>query len=135
MIELNLKNIIIIISIIVVILLIQNIFNIKSNYYNSLILFNNHNKTPLFVNFNTTWCYWSKKLNSTWKKLEIDMSNKDIKIIDIKCDKDNNKELCKRYQINGYPTIKLIIGNKIIDYEGNRSFEDMKNFIESNVNY
>ena len=135
MIKLNLKNIIIIISIIVVILLIQNIFNIKSNYYNSLILFNNHNKTPLFVNFNTTWCYWSKKLNPSWKKLEIDMSNKDIKIIDIKCDKDNNKELCKRYQINGYPTIKLIIGNKIIDYEGNRSFEDMKNFIESNVNY
>jgi thiol-disulfide isomerase/thioredoxin len=134
MIELNLKNIIIIISIIVVILLIYNIFNISS-YYNSLILFNNQNKTPLFVNFNTTWCYWSKKLNPIWKKLEIDMSNKDIKIIDIKCDKDNNKELCKRYQINGYPTIKLIIGNNIIDYEGNRSLEDMKNFIESNVNY
>ena len=135
MIKLNLKNIIIIISIIVVILLIQNIFNIKSNYYNSLILFNNHNKTPLFVNFNTTWCYWSKKLNPTWKKLEIDMLNKDLKIIDIKCDKNNNQELCKRYQINGYPTIKLIIGNNIIDYEGNRSLEDMKNFIESNLNY
>tara|TARA_Y200000002_G_scaffold381876_2_gene397127 strand:+ start:541 stop:948 length:408 start_codon:yes stop_codon:yes gene_type:complete len=135
MIELNLKNILIIFSILIVIFLINKIFYFRNKYYNSLILFNNQNKTPMFVNFNTTWCYWSKKLNPIWKKLEIDMSNKDINIIDIKCDKENNNELCNRYQINGYPTLKLIIGNNIIDYDGNRSLEDMKNFIESNVNY
>ena len=134
MIELNSYNVIIILVILVIIFLINIILN-YNKLKNSLILFNNSNKTPIFVNFNTTWCYWSKKLLPTWKKLEIDMSNKDINILDIKCDKENNEELCKRYQINGYPTIKLINGNNIIDYEGNRSLEDMRNFIESNINY
>lgn len=134
MIKINLMNIIILLIILVIILIIFKIFS-SNKINNSLILFNNSDKTPIFVNFNTTWCYWSKKLLPTWKKLEIDMSNKDINILDIKCDKDNNEELCKRYQVNGYPTIKLINGNNIIDYEGNRSLEDMKKFIESNINY
>ena len=113
MIEINRKNmIIIILGVIVLILFVQKIFNYNTGSYN-LVDFDNVSKTPKFVNFNTTWCYWSKKLQPTWEKLEEDMKGKDIEILDIKCDLEQNKDLCERYSIDGYPSIKLIQGNKI----------------------
>ena len=135
MIELNSKNIItIILGIIVFVLFVHKIFNYRKPD-NSLSTFDNSDETPKFVNFNTTWCYWSKKLSPTWEELKSEMNGKDVEIVDLKCDVEGNEELCARYQIEGYPSMKLIQGNNIIDYEGDRSLEDMKNFIESNVNY
>mgnify|MGYP001188415513 FL=1 len=135
MIELNKKNmIIIVLGVIVLILFVQKIFNYNTASYN-LVDFDNVSKTPKFVNFNTTWCYWSKKLQPVWKKLEEDMNGKDIEILDIKCDLEQNKDLCERYSIDGYPSIKLIQGNKIFTYDGDRSFEDMRAFINEMVNY
>ena len=69
------------------------------------------------------------------EELKAEMNGKDVEIVDLKCDIEGNEELCARYQVEGYPSMKLIQGNNIIDYEGDRSLEDMKNFIESNVNY
>ena len=63
------------------------------------------------------------------------MQGKNIEIIEIKCDLDQNKDLCERYEIDGYPSIKLIQGNKIYTYDGDRSLEDMKAFINEYVNY
>ena len=78
MIEMNKKNmIIIILSIIVLILFVQKIFGYKDQD-SDLAEFDNMSKTPKFVNFNTTWCYWSKKLVPVWDKLVEDMSGKDI---------------------------------------------------------
>mgnify|MGYP000994532446 CR=1 FL=1 len=135
MIEMNKKNmIIIILSIIVLILFVQKIFGYKDQD-SDLAEFDNMSKTPKFVNFNTTWCYWSKKLVPVWDKLVEDMSGKDIEILDIKCDLEKNKDLCERYQIDGYPSIRLILGNKIISYDGDRSLEDMKAFITEFSNY
>ena len=135
MIELGKKNmIIIVLGVIVLILFVQKIFN-YNNSDNNFVDFDNVSKTPKFVNFNTTWCYWSKKLQPTWKNLEDEMNGKDIEILDIKCDLEQNKDLCERYGIEGYPSIKLIQGNKIYTYDGDRSFDDMKAFINEMVNY
>jgi len=135
MIELNSKNVItIILGVIVLILFVRKIFSYETPD-TSLAAFDNLSETPKFINFNTTWCYWSKKLAPTWEELKTAMSGKDIEIVDLKCDIESNEELCARYQIEGYPSIKLIQGNNIIDYEGDRSLEDMKNFINSNVSY
>ena len=120
-------------AVLVIVLFIQKMFLQKTKPI--LAHFDNKNSTPKFINFNTTWCYWSKELTPTWNELIKEMSNKDIEIIDLKCDLEDNSELCKRYEIYGYPTIKLMHGNKIVDYNGDRSLEDMKKFIESNLNY
>jgi len=136
MIEINKKNmIIIVLGVIVLILFVQKIFKYNSNSNSNLSDFDNISKTPKFVNFNTTWCYWSKKLVPTWTRLIDEMQGKDIEILDIKCDLEQNKDLCERYQVDGYPSIKLIQGNKIYTYDGDRSLEDMKAFIDEYVNY
>ncbi len=136
MVEINKKNmIIIVLGVIVLILFVQKFLKYYNNNGSNLGDFDNISKTPKFVNFNATWCYWSKKLVPTWTRLIDEMQGKDIEILDIKCDLEQNKDLCERYQIDGYPSIKLIQGNKIYTYDGDRTLEDMKAFIDEYVNY
>ena len=63
------------------------------------------------------------------------MKGKDIEVLDVKCDLDENREICDRYQVEGFPTIKLIVGNNILDYNGDRSLDDLSKFIQTNVKY
>lgn len=125
--------IIIVLAVIVLVLFVRKIF--KTGSSNTISDFDNVSDTPKFVNFNASWCYWSKKLNPTWENLKDDMSNKNIEILDIKCDMEENKDLCERYGIDGYPSIRLIQGNKIYSYDGDRSLDDMKDFINEFVSY
>ena len=97
--------------------------------------FSNKDNVPKIINFNTSWCYWSKKVQPVWEELTTSMKGKDIEVLDVKCDLDENRELCERYQVEGFPTIKLVIGNSILDYEGDRSLDDLKKFIHENVKY
>lgn len=132
--EISKKNmIIIVLAVIVLVLFVRKIF--KTGSSNTISDFDNVSDTPKFVNFNASWCYWSKKLNPTWENLKDDMSNKNIEILDIKCDMEENKDLCERYGIDGYPSIRLIQGNKIYSYDGDRSLDDMKDFINEFVSY
>jgi thiol-disulfide isomerase/thioredoxin len=132
--EISKKNmIIIVLAVIVLVLFVRKIF--KTGSSNTISNFDNVSDTPKFVNFNASWCYWSKKLNPTWENLKDDMSNKNIEILDIKCDMEENKDLCERYGIDGYPSIRLIQGNKIYSYDGDRSLDDMKDFINEFVSY
>ena len=103
----------------------------KNNLQNNIV--NDCKKNVKFINFNATWCYWSKKLVPTWTKLEeIAKNTNNLEVIDIKCDLEENQEICKLNGIEGYPTIKLFVDDKILDYNGDRSLDDMLNFIKIN---
>lgn len=104
----------------------KNTNNKKTNY-----LENGHK--PLIINFNADWCYFSKKLQPTWNTLTEDMKNKNINVLDIKCELDKNKEICNKYEIQAFPTIKLIVNNNIIDYDGDMSLDDLYKFINKNI--
>ena len=106
---------------------VQSIHNIQK--------FDNKDNTPKIINFNTSWCYWSKKIQPVWEQLTDGMKGKDIEVLDVKCDLDENREICDRYQVEGFPTIKLIVGNNILDYNGDRSLDDLSKFIQTNVKY
>ena len=51
----------------------------------------NNDSTPKIINFNASWCYWSKKLQPVWDNLTDSMRNKHIEVLDIKCELDENK--------------------------------------------
>lgn len=109
--------------------------NRKIQYVQKIINVSNNDTTPKIINFNASWCYWSKKLQPVWDDLTDYMKNKDIEVMDIKCELDENKDLCNRYQIDGFPTIKLIVGNNIEDYNGDRSLEGLTKFIDDSIKY
>ena len=82
-------------------------------------------------NFNTSWCGYSVKFQSIWD--EFTESNKDnnIKIVDVKCDKPENEDLCNRYPVEGFPTVLKVKANVIQPYNGPRTLEGLQDFIKN----
>jgi len=63
-------------------------------------------------------------------------SNSDIAIVDVDCTSEKSKELCSKYGVRGYPTIKYFTGSTdpLGDkYEGGRSLDDLKKFVSENL--
>jgi len=63
-------------------------------------------------------------------------SNADIAIVDVDCTASGSESLCEKYGVRGYPTIKYITGTTDPmgdDYEGGRSFDDLKTFVTENL--
>ena len=129
------KNIII--FVLLFIILMMYIFRPRLNPNNNQnnIEIVDDNEIPKIINFNTSWCYWSKNLQPIWDKLTNDFKNKNINIVDIKCDKKKNLNICEKFNIEGYPSIKLINRKEVIDYNGDRTLDDLKKFIYNNVKY
>jgi len=102
--------------------------NTTNNQLTNNQLTNANNKTKIY-NFNTSWCGYSVRFQSIWDKFADSLNNPNIDVIDVKCDNDNNKDLCQKYDIPGYPSvIKVTSSNKVIDYEGPRTIEGLINF-------
>jgi len=63
-------------------------------------------------------------------------SNPDIAIVDVDCTSEDSKELCSKYGVRGYPTIKYFTGSTdpLGDkYEGGRTLDDLKKFVSENL--
>jgi hypothetical protein len=62
--------------------------------------------------------------------------NDNVAIVDVDCTKDDSKNLCSKYGVRGYPTIKYFtdatdpMGDK---YEGGRDFASLKAFADENL--
>ena len=156
--ELDIKYwIFIILIIIAVIIIIFNVFfksthnesfksrSIIENYSNNVnsneITSSNDLKTlngeVLFVKFYAPWCGHCQNLEPKWSALENKygnqlINNKRVKILSANCDK--YEKIGEKYNINGYPTIKLIKNeNEVIDYEDKRELEDLQKFLINNI--
>jgi hypothetical protein len=57
-------------------------------------------------------------------------------IVDVDCTNDKNEDLCSKYEVEGFPTIKYFtdatdpLGD---NYEGGRDFDDLKEFADANL--
>jgi hypothetical protein len=86
-------------------------FVLYNNSYPIKEEFNENNKVIIKVfNFNTSWCGWSKKFQSEWDiftKFIIDNNLTHIHAYDVKCDNNSNSDICKEYDVPGYPYIVI----------------------------
>lgn len=72
-------------------------------------------------NFNTTWCGYSVRFQKVFDEFqEKHKNNANVKIIDVKCDDEKNKNICEEYSVPGYPTIIFEKGQEKIDFQGDR---------------
>eukprot|EP00035_Acanthoeca_spectabilis_P005623 m.115733 g.115733 ORF g.115733 m.115733 type:complete len:175 (-) comp13104_c0_seq3:421-945(-) len=76
-------------------------------------------------------------MKPAWDQLEESFSGNDnVAIVDVDCTKDDSKDLCSKYGVRGYPTIKYFtdatdpMGDK---YEGGRDFDALKAFADENL--
>jgi len=75
-------------------------------------------------------------MKPAWDKLAKEYaSNPDIAIVDVDCTLDKSKDICSKYGVKGYPTIKYFTGSTdpLGDkYEGGRNLDDLKEFVSEN---
>jgi len=76
-------------------------------------------------------------MKPAWEQLEKSFEgNNGVAIVDVDCTLDTNKDLCSKYGVRGYPTIKYFtdstdpMGDK---YEGGRDFDALKKFCDENL--
>ena len=91
----------------------------------------NNSKVKVY-NFNTEWCGWSKRFQPEWEKFT-ELCNKmtNVTAIDVKCDNEENKELCKKFEVPGFPTVIFEVGDKIIPYNKERTATALVEFIKT----
>merc|ERR1712189_59921 len=84
-----------------------------------------------FVKFFAPWCGHCRSLAPTWDLLSTKFAGK-VKIAEVDC--TQNQSLCKRYRIDGYPTLILFKdGKPIHEYQGGRDIKTLTNFIEKKM--
>ena len=90
--------------------------------------------TVAIMNFNTEWCYYSKKFQPIWDSFTKKMKTKrNLVIKDVKCDNPSNEKMCSKYEVEGFPTVKLIKNNKVYEFNGARTVSGLVNFVEEHL--
>lgn len=87
--------------------------------FNALVLQSNR---PSIVEFFAPWCGHCKNLAPEYKKAAAATKGM-VNIVAIDCDDASNRPLCSRYDVKGFPTLKLFTpGQKApTDYQGPRT--------------
>jgi len=91
---------------------------------------NSEENTVVALNFNTSWCGHSKNFQPIWDEFANSINYiPNMKAFDIKCDDNKNDELCKKFNIEGYPTVIIVRNNDIIPYDGPRNVKALQNTV------
>ncbi|EFX87477.1 hypothetical protein DAPPUDRAFT_43137 [Daphnia pulex] len=89
-----------------------------------------------FVKFYAPWCGHCKRMSPTWDELGTKFVGKTgVKIAKVDCTEGSNRQLCADQKVNGFPTMFLYSnGEKVEEYDGNRSLDDMFSFVAKLMN-
>ena len=87
----------------------------------------------VFLKFYAPWCGHCKKLAPAWKQLmEAFDGHESALVAHIDCTA-GGKPLCDGNGVRGFPTLKYGDPNNLEDYEGGRTFDDLKKFCDENL--
>jgi thiol-disulfide isomerase/thioredoxin len=84
--------------------------------------------------FYTTWCPICKTAKPEWDAFKTKFQNKEYKgytllFTEVDCDRD--EAVARKYNIVGYPTIKLVKGTNITEYDAVPKADTLEQFLES----
>jgi thiol-disulfide isomerase/thioredoxin len=93
-------------------------------------------KEAVIYYFTASWCPVSKRVFPQWEKFVSEYDGKNIngytlrtRVVD--CEKE--PELADKANIEGYPTVKLMHGNQVVEYDANVKYETLVEFVESSL--
>jgi thiol-disulfide isomerase/thioredoxin len=87
--------------------------------------------------FTVEWCPHSKKAIPIWnefKETYPDKTYNGYKLVFTEINGEENSEIADKYKVEGYPTIKLLKGNQIIEYDAKPSLPHLQEFLQSTLN-
>ena len=97
---------------------------------------NNANADLYF--FYTTWCPHCKTAKPEWEKFKETIntnghsSGVKINFIEVDCEKDT--ATAEKFNVAGYPTIKMIYNNKTVEYDAKPQQDTFQQFLDSVLN-
>ena len=77
--------------------------------------------------FKAEWCPHCVNFKETWDFLQKDMKGK---VNFIAYDADKDKDIIKKYNVEGFPTLMLKTKDKVIEYVGERNIDGIKQFVK-----
>ena len=99
---------------------------------------NNSNKQAELMLFYVDWCPHCKTAKPEWEKLKMEFEDKQINgynvvFTEYNCTNETAEieQLMNQYKIEGYPTIKLLKDNQIIEYDAKPSKATMEQFLNT----
>jgi len=86
--------------------------------------------------FYTEWCPHCKTAKPIWAEFKSKMAGKQINgtslnFVEVDCDKDT--ETSDKFNVKGFPTIKLVKGNQIIEYDAKPSVANLTEFVNTSL--
>ena len=109
-------------------------YMVFNRYYGSAEFFSDK---PKFYFFNVEWCGHCKTTKPKWEELvkNVDgvVNGKPVELVSVNAEDEANAGLVKQYNVQGYPTLVLQKGEEKVEYSGDRSTEDMHNFLKKNL--
>ena len=110
---------------------------INKNYVeNNEFVGNADVKTADIYFFFTTWCPHCKTAKPEWDKFKDEMNKKIINgytlnFFEVDCDKD--VATSDKFNVKGFPTIKMMKGNQIIEYDAKPNRNTLVEFVNSSL--
>jgi thiol-disulfide isomerase/thioredoxin len=96
------------------------------------------NKVAQLMLFHADWCPHCKTAKPEWDKMKDEYDGKMVNgyvvvFIDHNCSEESAEttELSNKYNIEGYPTIKLIKDNQVIEYDAKPTKDTMETFLQT----
>ena len=98
----------------------------------------NSGKEALIYFFHADWCPHCKKAQPEWDAFKMSQHNKlkngyIIKCISVDCTDDKEstaKQLINEYNIESYPTVKMVKDNTTIDYDASVKTASLQKFVD-----
>eukprot|EP00343_Euplotes_focardii_P008289 CAMPEP_0205821478 /NCGR_PEP_ID=MMETSP0206-20130828/7909_1 /ASSEMBLY_ACC=CAM_ASM_000279 /TAXON_ID=36767 /ORGANISM="Euplotes focardii, Strain TN1" /LENGTH=265 /DNA_ID=CAMNT_0053116987 /DNA_START=29 /DNA_END=826 /DNA_ORIENTATION=- len=101
----------------------------KANFDDAVATAQLENK-PLAVKFFVSWCGHCQTLAPIWEELAESLDS--VVVTEVDCTEE--VALCERFQVRGYPQIRVINDGKMFVSNGPRTFNDLSVWLESGFN-
>ena len=93
---------------------------------------NRFDKRINVILFKAEWCGHCVNFKPVWEQI---IKNKDLikKFKFITYDADKEKHMIETYKVDAFPTIKIQDGDEVREYDGERTMDELTNFLNNLV--
>lgn len=103
---------------------------------NKEIISDEPQKEAVLYFFYTTWCPHCKAAKPEWQKLKDEYKDKPVNntlVIFREVDCDKEEEVAEQFKVEGYPTIKLVKDEQVVEYDAKPNYDTLVQFLNTTL--